>query len=183
MGLPQNLSSLKNIECLPALGGKCYPKQAMSNDQPRIKLISDNRQARFQYEILETYETGIELKGTEVKSLRAGKVNLRDGFAQLQNGEVWLMNVHISPYDKSSQYFNHDPRRNRRLLMHNWEIRKLIGQVEQKGLTLVPLKMYLKGSWVKVLIGLARGKKLHDKRESVKRRQDQRDMARAMKRY
>ncbi|MFM1842683.1 MAG: tmRNA-binding protein SmpB [Cyanobacteriota bacterium] len=155
----------------------------MAKDQERIKIISDNRQARFLYEILETYEVGIELKGTEVKSVRAGKVNLRDGFATLRDGEVWLMNVHISPYEKSSQFFNHEPRRNRRLLMHNWEIRKLIGQVEQKGLTLVPLKMYLKGSWVKLTLGLGKGKKLHDKRETLKRRQDDRDIARAIKRY
>ena len=155
----------------------------MANEKERIKIISDNRQARFLYEILETYEVGIELKGTEVKSVRAGKVNLRDGFATLRDGEVWLMNVHISPYDKSSQFFNHEPRRNRRLLMHNWEIRKLIGQVEQKGLTLVPLKMYLKGSWVKLTLGLGKGKKLHDKRETLKRRQDDRDISRAMKRY
>ncbi|MEB3227725.1 MAG: SsrA-binding protein SmpB [Synechocystis sp.] len=155
----------------------------MAKDKERVKIISDNRQARFLYEILETYEVGIELKGTEVKSVRAGKVNLRDGFATLRDGEVWLMNVHISPYEKSSQFFNHDPRRHRRLLMHNWEIRKLIGQVEQKGLTLVPLKMYLKGSWVKLTLGLGRGKKVHDKRETLKRRQDDRDMARAMKRY
>ena len=154
----------------------------MANEKDRIKIISDNRQARFLYEILETYEVGIELQGTEVKSIRAGKVNLRDGFATLRYGEVWLMNVHISPYEKSSQFFNHEPRRNRRLLMHNWEIRKLIGQVEQKGLTLVPLKMYFKGSWVKISLGLGKGKKLHDKRETLKRRQDDRDMSRAMKR-
>jgi SsrA-binding protein len=147
-----------------------------------VKIISDNRQARHLYEILETYEAGIELKGTEVKSLRAGKVNLRDGFAMIRDGEAWLLNVHISPYDASSQYFNHDPKRTRRLLLHNWEIRKLIGQIEQKGLTLVPLKMYMKGSWVKVSLGLARGKKLHDKRETLKRRQDEREMARALKR-
>ena len=154
----------------------------MANEKDRIKIISDNRQARFLYEILETYEVGIELQGTEVKSIRAGKVNLLDGFATLRDGEVWLMNVHISPYEKSSQFFNHEPRRNRRLLMHNWEIRKLIGQVEQKGLTLVPLKMYFKGSWVKISLGLGKGKKLHDKRETLKRRQDDRDMSRAMKR-
>jgi SsrA-binding protein len=154
----------------------------MAKEKERIKVVSDNRQARFLYEILETYEAGIELQGTEVKSIRAGKVNLRDGFALLRDGEVWLMNVHISPYDKSSLFFNHDPRRTRRLLMHNWEIRKLIGQVEQKGLTLVPLKMYFKGSWVKIALGLGKGKKLHDKRETLKRRQDDRDMARAMKR-
>ncbi len=154
----------------------------MAKEKERIKVVSDNRQARFLYEILETYEAGIELQGTEVKSIRAGKVNLRDGFALLRDGEVWLMNVHISPYDKSSLFFNHDPRRTRRLLMHNWEIRKLIGQVEQKGLTLVPLKMYFKGSWVKIALGLGKGKKLHDKRETLKRRQDDRDIARAMKR-
>lgn len=155
----------------------------MANEKERIKVVSDNRQARFLYEILQTYEAGIELQGTEVKSIRAGNVNLRDGFALLRDGEVWLMNVHISPYDKSSLFFNHEPRRTRRLLMHNWEIRKLIGQVEQKGLTLVPLKMYFKGSWVKITLGLGKGKKLHDKRETLKRRQDDRDMSRAMKRY
>ncbi|MEB3189866.1 MAG: SsrA-binding protein SmpB [Snowella sp.] len=155
----------------------------MGNQNDTFKLISDNRQARHLYEILETYEAGIELKGTEVKSIRAGKVNLRDGYALLRNGEAWLINVHISPYDASSAYFNHDPRRTRKLLLHGREIRKLIGQVEQKGLTLVPLKMYMKGSFVKVSLGLGKGKKLHDKRDAIKKRDDQRDMARAMKRY
>jgi SsrA-binding protein len=154
----------------------------MGNQNDTFKLISDNRQARHLYEILETYEAGIELKGTEVKSIRAGKVNLRDGYALLRNGESWLINVHISPYDASSAYFNHDPRRTRKLLLHGREIRKLIGQVEQKGLTLVPLKMYMKGSFVKVSLGLGKGKKLHDKRDAIKKRDDQRDMARAMKR-
>lgn len=154
----------------------------MTNQNEAVKLISDNRQARHLYEILETYEAGIELKGTEVKSIRAGKVNLRDGYVLIRNGEALLINVHVSPYEASSQYFNHDPRRTRRLLLHGKEIRKLIGQVEQKGLTLIPLKMYFKGSRVKVLVGLGRGKKLHDKRETLKRRQDERDMARAMKR-
>ncbi|MBJ7899665.1 MAG: SsrA-binding protein SmpB [Cyanobacteria bacterium RI_101] len=156
---------------------------AKSDDTKKVKILSDNRQARHLYEILETYEAGIELKGTEVKSLRAGKANLRDGYALIKNGEAWLLNVHISPYEASGQYFNHDPRRSRKLLLHNWEIRKLIGQVEQKGLTLVPLKLYMKGSWVKVTLGLGRGKKLHDKRETLKRRQDERDMSRAMKQY
>ena len=154
----------------------------MTNQNEAVKLISDNRQARHLYEILETYEAGIELKGTEVKSIRAGKVNLRDGYVLIRNGEALLINVHVSPYEASSQYFNHDPRRTRRLLLPSKEIRKLIGQVEQKGLTLIPLKMYFKGSRVKVLVGLGRGKKLHDKRETLKRRQDERDMARAMKR-
>ena len=147
------------------------------------KVVSDNRQARYLYEILETYEAGIELKGTEVKSIREGKANLRDGYALIRNSEAWLLNVHISPHDTTSQYFNHDPRRTRRLLMHKQEIRKLIGKVEQKGLTLVPLKMYLKNGWVKISIGLGRGKKLHDKREDVKRRDDKRQIERAMKNY
>ena len=154
----------------------------MSNQNGKVKIISDNRQARHLYEIFETYEAGIELVGTEVKSIRAGRVNLRDGYALIRKGEAWLINVHISPYQASGQYFNHDPRRSRKLLLHRKEISKLIGQVEKKGLTLVPLKMYLKGSWVKVVIGVGRGKKLHDKRETLKRRQADREMARAMKR-
>ncbi len=153
----------------------------MSENSTGFKIISDNRQARFQYEILETYEAGIQLVGTEVKSIRAGKVNLRDGFALVRNGEVLLLNVHVSPHHTTSQIFNHDPRRTRKLLLRKDEIRKLVGKVEQQGLTLVPLKMYLKRGWVKVDIGLARGKKLHDKRDDMRKRQDQRDMQRALK--
>ncbi|MBD2778532.1 SsrA-binding protein SmpB [Iningainema tapete] len=155
----------------------------MSDKSESFKVISDNRQARYLYEILETYEAGIQLTGTEVKSIRAGKVNLQDGYALLRDGEAWLINMHISPYNASGQYFNHEPRRTRKLLLHRMEIRKLIGKVEQQGLTLVPLKMYLKRGWVKITIALVRGKKLHDKREDIKRRQDQRDMQRAMKNY
>lgn len=147
------------------------------------KLITDNRQARFLYEILETYEAGISLLGTEVKSIRQGKVNLQDGYVIIRQGEAWLLNAHISPYQRSGDYFNHDPKRTRKLLLHRKEINKLIGAVEQKGLTLVPLKMYFKSGRVKVLFGLAKGKKLHDKRDTLKRRQDERDMARALKRY
>ncbi|EDX87523.1 SsrA-binding protein [Synechococcus sp. PCC 7335] len=146
-----------------------------------VKVIADNRQARYQYEILDTYEAGIVLTGTEVKSIREGKVNLRDGFANVKRGEVWLHNVHISPHSMTNLAYNHEPRRVRKLLLHRQEIRKLIGQVEQKGLTLVPLKMYLKGGKVKVSFALGRGKKLHDKRDSLKKKQDKRDMARAMK--
>jgi SsrA-binding protein len=153
----------------------------MSKASDTFKIVSDNRQARYLYEILETFEAGIVLVGTEIKSVRAGKVNLRDGFALIRNGEVLLHNVHISPHETASQFFNHDPRRTRTLLLHRQEIRKLIGKVEQQGLTLVPLKMYLKGGWVKVDLALVRGKKLHDKRESVRRRDDQREMQRAMK--
>ncbi len=155
----------------------------MSEKSEGFKIISDNRQARHLYEILETYEAGIELKGTEVKSIRQGKVNLRDGYALIRNGEAWLINVHISPYQTASEYFNHDPRRTRKLLLHRQEIRKLIGKVEQQGLTLVPLKMYLKRGWLKVAIGLGKGKKLHDKREDLKKREDKRDMERALKRF
>ncbi|MBP0000148.1 MAG: SsrA-binding protein SmpB [Cyanobacteria bacterium SID2] len=147
------------------------------------KIVSDNRQARYRYEILDTYEAGIELKGTEVKSIRLGRVNLRDGYALIRNNEAWLHNVHISPYDTASEYFNHDPRRTRKLLLHREEIRKLIGKVEERGLTLVPLKMYLKNGWVKVTIGLGKGKKLHDKREDLKKKQEKREIARMMKRY
>ncbi|MBD3880587.1 SsrA-binding protein SmpB [Phormidium tenue FACHB-886] len=146
-----------------------------------FKIVADNRQARFEYEIMETFEVGVELKGTEVKSIRNGKANLRDGFALIRNGEIWLHNVHISPHETTSQVFNHDPRRTRKLLMHQQEIRKLIGQVEQKGLTLVPLKMYLKRGWVKLTIALVRGKKLHDKREDLKRKQEKREIERVIK--
>lgn len=153
----------------------------MAENSNGYKIVSDNRQARFQYEILETYEAGVELKGTEVKSIRAGKVNLRDGFALVREGEVLLHNVQISPHATTGQAFNHDPRRTRKLLLRRDEIRKLTGKVQQQGLTLVPLKMYLKRGWVKIDLALVRGKKLHDKREDARKRQDQRDMQRAMK--
>lgn len=153
----------------------------MAEPSDGYKVISDNRQARFQYEILETFEAGIELRGTEVKSIRQGKVNLKDGFAQLRDGELWLYNVHISPHQTTNQAYNHDAKRIRKLLMHRDEIRRLIGKVEQKGLTLVPLKIYLKRGWVKVNIALVRGKKLHDKRETLKKKQANREIDRALK--
>ncbi len=155
----------------------------MADNSTGYKIVSDNRQARFLYDILETYQAGIELKGTEVKSIREGKVNLRDGYGLIRNGELWLINVHISPWGSASNYFNHDPLRTRKLLLHKEEIRKLVGKVEQKGLTLVPLKMYLKNGWVKVDIGLGKGKKLHDKREDMKRRDDKREIERAIKQF
>ncbi|PSO51789.1 MAG: SsrA-binding protein [Cyanobacteria bacterium QH_8_48_120] len=155
----------------------------MGENNQGIKVISQNRQARFLYEVLDTYEAGVRLIGTEVKSVRAGRANLRDGYAIIRNREAWLLNVHISPYQASGEYFNHDPRRTRKLLLHRKEIDKLYGQVEQKGLTLVPLKMYLKGGLVKVSIALARGKKVRDKRETIKRREDEKEMQRVVKRY
>ena len=146
-----------------------------------IKIVADNRQARFLYEILETYEAGIELLGTEVKSIRAGRTNLRDGYGLLRNGEIWLLNAHISPHTTTAQYFNHEATRTRRLLMHKQEIRKLTGKVNQQGLTVVPLKMYFIRGKVKVTIALVKGKKLHDKRDDLKKKDDKRDMDRAMK--
>ncbi len=145
------------------------------------KLVSDNRQARHQYEILETFEAGVELKGTEVKSIRAGNVNLRDGYALIRDAQIWLHNVHIAPHSTTIQVYNHEARRTRRLLLHRGEIRKLIGKVEQQGLTLVPLKMYLKRGWVKIVLALAKGKKLHDKRETLKNKQAKREIDRALK--
>ena len=155
----------------------------MGDSTKTFKLISKNRQAYFLYHILETYEAGISLLGTEVKSIRAGRVNLKDGYVLIRNSEALLTNVHISPYKASGSYFNHDPLRDRKLLLHRKEINKLIGKTQEKGLTLVPIKMYFKGSLIKVEIGLGKGKKLHDKRETVKRRDDQREMSRAMKRF
>ena len=134
------------------------------------RLLADNRFARHQYEILETLETGIELLGTEVKSIRAGQVNLRDGFCLIRNGELQLHNVHISPHSHAGRFFNHEPLRVRKLLAHRREIEKLRVALEQKGLTLIPLNLHLKGSWIKISLGLAKGRKLHDKRHEEKRR-------------
>ena len=147
------------------------------------RLLADNRQARYQYEIIETLETGIELLGTEVKSIRAGNSNLRDGFCLVRKGELQLHNVHISPHSHAGNFFNHDPLRIRKLLAHRKEIQKLRGQLEKKGLTLVPLKLHLKGSWIKLTIGLGRGRKLHDKRQEEKKKQAEREVKSALKRF
>jgi len=146
------------------------------------KLLADNRLARHQYEILDTLETGIELVGTEVKSIRAGKANLRDGFCLVRNGELQLHNVHIAGHVQASQYFNHEPLRVRKLLAHRREIDKLRGQLDQKGLALVPLNIHLKGAWIKLTIGLGKGRKLHDKRQEERKKQDQKDLRSASKR-
>ena len=138
-----------------------------------------NRKARFDFEILETVEAGIELKGTEVKSVRAGKVSLVDSFARIRNGEMFLFGAEISPYEKAG-YAHHEPDRPRRLLLHSREIDRLAGKITQKGLTLVPVKMYLKRGWVKVLLGLARGKQKYDKRDAIKRRETQREIRRSV---
>ena len=141
------------------------------------KLIVSNRKARYEYHVLQTLEAGLVLQGTEVKSLRAGKANLQDAFGRFDRGELWLHNLHISPYDAGNR-FNHDPLRPRKLLLHRREMLKLIGQVEQKGLTLVPLDLHFRAGIAKVTLALVKGKKLHDKREDVKKRDAERDMAR-----
>ena len=144
-----------------------------------IKVVADNRKARHDYFIDEKYEAGIALVGTEVKSIRTGKVSLRDSYAEVVNGEAYLQNMHISPYDKGSR-FNHDPKRPRKLLLHKREIKKLLGQTTQKGYTLIPLRLYFKRGKVKVELALARGKKLYDKRQDIAKRDAQREMARAL---
>ena len=158
-------------------------KKAAAARAAANKLLADNRLARHQYEILETLETGIELVGTEVKSIRAGQSNLRDGFCLIRKGELKLHNVHISPHRHAGSYFNHDPLRVRKLLAHRREIDKLRGLLDRKGLTLIPLNIHLKGSWIKLTIGLGKGKKLHDKRQEEKRKQADREVKSAMARY
>jgi SsrA-binding protein len=137
-------------------------------------LIADNRKAFFDYHILDTFEAGIVLGGTEVKGIREGKANLRDSYARVESGEVWLYNVHINAYSHRG-YVDHDPKRRRKLLLHRAEIRKLIGKTVERGLTLVPTRMYFKNGKVKVALALARGKQVHDKRETIKRRETDRE--------
>ncbi len=145
-----------------------------------IKNISYNRQARHEYFVEESYEAGIELFGTEVKSLRKGGVNLKDAWCEITDGELFIRQMHISPYEQGN-IFNRDPLRPRKLLMHKREIRRLLGLVKQQGYTLVPLSLYFKGSRVKAQIGLCKGKKLYDKRADIAKRDAQRDVQRALK--
>jgi len=142
--------------------------------------IARNRRARHEYQIIESWEAGLVLTGTEVKALRNGKASLSDAYGIVKEGEVYLLNLHIAPYEQGHQ-FNHEPTRTRKLLLHKKEIRRMIGAVERQGLTLVPLDMYFKRGRAKIVIGLARGKKLHDKRADERRRSDERDMARAVR--
>lgn len=153
----------------------------MSDEGEPVKVIADNRKAFFDYTIDERIEAGIALLGTEIKSVRAGKVNLRDGYAKIDRGQAWLRNVNIAPWTHAS-FENHEPTRPRRLLLHRGEIGVLAGQVAQKGYTIVPLRLYLKGSVAKVELGLARGKKRYDKRQVIKERESAREMAAAVRR-
>jgi SsrA-binding protein len=145
----------------------------------RVKQIAENRKARHDYFIEETYEAGVELRGTEVKSLRLGRVSLRDGYGEVRDGEAFLIGVHISPYDQGNR-FNVDPVRRRRLLLHKSEIRKLQSEVRERGFTLVPLAMYFKNGRVKISLALARGKKLYDKRDALAKRDAERELEREM---
>lgn len=153
---------------------------AKNSDKPPVRMVSDNRKARHEYEILEVFECGIELAGTEVKSLRTGRCTLQDAFGKIEAGEMWLYNCHISPYDFGNR-FNHEPTRKRRLLLHSREILKIHQQIKEKGLTLIPLRMFFKRNWVKVDIALVRGKHLYDKRESIAKRDTKRQLDRLAK--
>lgn len=145
-----------------------------------VKVVATNRKAYHDYHVVETHEAGLVLTGTEIKSVRAGSVNLRDSYAQVRNGEVWMLNAHIAPYEPASRQ-NVDPYRDRKLLLHRGEIMRLMGRVQEKGFTIVPLRMYLKKNRAKVEIGLVRGKKLYDKREAIAKRETAREIERALK--
>ena len=157
-------------------------EQAKTDAEGRL-VVATNRRARFEYEILDTWEAGIELRGPEVKSLRAARANLGDAFAQIHRGEVWLEKLHISPYEPATRDNPTDPQRRRKLLLHRSEIARLDGRVAEKGLTLVPLTLYFRRGRAKVELALARGKQRHDKRESIKRREADRETQRVMRRH
>ncbi|AXY25176.1 SsrA-binding protein [Suicoccus acidiformans] len=152
----------------------------MAKQQTKDKPLAQNRKARHDYEILETFEAGLALKGTEIKSVRKGKMNIQDGYVSFRNGEAWLKQVHISPYEQGN-IFNHDPLRDRKLLLHKRQIIQLHNEVKQNRYTVVPLKVYLVRGRAKVLIGLARGKNRYDKRHALKEQQAKRDIDRALK--
>ncbi len=145
-----------------------------------VKVVASNPKAFHDYFIEDRYEAGIVLTGSEIKSVREGRVNLRDSFVLIKDGEAWLMNAHIAPYKQAGRE-NHDPRRPRKLLLHRYQINRLMGRVQEKGYTIVPLQMYIKGRWAKVEIALARGKKLYDKRRAIAEREAERKIRRALR--
>jgi SsrA-binding protein len=160
---------------------KAAKSSAKSDAKPdAIESIARNKRARHDYLILDTFEAGLVLKGTEVKSLREGKANISDSYGIIKNAEAYLLNLHISPYERGG-YTNHEPDRTRKLLLHRKEIRRLIGAVEREGLTLIPLELYFKNGVVKVALALGKGKKLHDKRETERARDAEREIARAVR--
>ncbi|RPJ75073.1 MAG: SsrA-binding protein SmpB [Acidobacteria bacterium] len=148
--------------------------------QKAEKIVADNRKALHDYHILETFEAGVALLGTEVKAIREGRVNLRDSYGRVEGGEVFVFNIHISPYSHRG-YADHEPLRRRKLLLHKHEIRKMVGKTAERGMTLVPLRMYFKGGRIKLSIGLAKGKKDYDRRETIKRRETDRETRAAIK--
>jgi SsrA-binding protein len=158
----------------------CY-RRRVKGEKDGNRDIAVNRRARHEYHIEETFEAGIALLGSEVKALRQGKANLKDSYGRLEGDEVWLWNAHISPYGPASQ-FGHEPTRTRKLLLHRAEIGRLTGKVKERGLTLIPLRLYFKNGRAKIELALARGKKQHDKREAIKEREMRREMDRAMRR-
>ena len=151
------------------------------NNVPK-KIITENRKARYEYHVVDTYEAGMVLKGTEVKSLRQGRVNLKDSYASIKDGEVWVHQLHIGAYP-FAYYGNHDPLRPRKLLLHRREIDRLYGKLNEQGHTLIPIRMYFKGGKVKIALALAKGKRKHDKREAIRRRDEKRELDRARKEY
>jgi SsrA-binding protein len=155
-------------------------KQAQESGKPEIESIARNKRARYDYHLLETFEAGLVLQGTEVKSLREGKANISDAYGIVKDGEAFLLNLHISPYERGG-YSNHEPARTRKLLLHRKEIRRLIGAVERQGLTLIPLELYFKNGVAKVALALGKGKKLHDKRDTERTRDAEREIARAVR--
>ncbi|MBO0469611.1 SsrA-binding protein SmpB [Enterococcus sp. DIV0242_7C1] len=144
------------------------------------KLIAQNRKARHDYTVVDTMEAGMVLQGTEIKSIRNSRINLKDGFVRIRNGEAYLLNVHISPYEQGN-IFNHDPLRTRKLLLHKKQIAKLTTETKNTGITIIPLKVYIRNGYAKVLIGLAKGKKQYDKREDLKRKEINREIDRTLK--
>lgn len=154
----------------------------MAKDKVKDNVVAQNKKAHYDYEITETFEAGIVLTGTEIKSVGQARINIRDGFARVRNGEVWLSNVHISTFDEGN-IWNVDPTRSRKLLLHKKQIAKIEAEISQAGMSFVPLRVYIKDGFAKVLMGLAKGKKNYDKRETIKRKEQNRDIAKQLKAF
>lgn len=154
----------------------------MAKDKSQDNVVAQNKKAHYDYDIIETFEAGIVLTGTEIKSVRQARINIRDGFARVRNGEVWLSNVHISPFDEGN-IWNVDPTRSRKLLLHRKQIVKIESEIAQAGMSFIPLRVYIKDGFAKVLMGLAKGKKNYDKRETIKRKEQNRDIAKQLKAF
>ncbi|GFH40178.1 SsrA-binding protein SmpB [Pseudolactococcus insecticola] len=154
----------------------------MAKEKVKDNVVAQNKKAHYDYEITDTFEAGIVLTGTEIKSVRQARINIRDGFARVRNGEVWLSNVHITPFEEGN-IWNVDPTRSRKLLLHKKEIAKIEAEISQAGMSFVPLRVYIKDGFAKVLMGLAKGKKNYDKRETIKRKEQNRDIAKQLKAF